>query len=399
LVSDVYKKALRALNASLRSDYPELWSAYRYNQQTSALRALAAADSLDDNYLVELFHQRKSMDVASLADLAVAMNKRKELYPSQLGELKKELWQSVVFKLAQGKEVFDRLQNDRQTWGAYLGSSTASLAAVWEALLTLDAENPKHLLLRDALLSKSNMARGFGDTYANRRALHALALFLEQPQSMQASSQLEIDGVGKWVLDGKNKVIVSSTSSTEKRQAHLEGAALLLRQQMKFVPAETGDKIDSKQNGFVVSRSMTHIQNPPVHHEELRGATRELKMGDVVEVHVNLSSSEQRHHVALVVPFAAGLEPLNPALENASSDAVTSQADSIQASHIERRDSEIRYYFMSLPKGSHNFHFRLRAASQGNFVHPPPYAEMLYEEEVRGRGAGMRIRILGEQEK
>ncbi|MCL2011289.1 MAG: hypothetical protein FWG75_00665 [Cystobacterineae bacterium] len=399
LDGDVYKKALQALKASLRSNYAGLWSAYRYNQQTSSLRALAVADSLDDNYLVELFHQRKSMDVASIADLAIAMHKRKELYSSQLEELKKELWQSAIFKLVKGKEVFDRLQNDRQTWGAYLGSATASLAVVWEALLTLDSENPKHLLLREALLSKSNMVRGFGDTYANRRALNALALFLSQPQNLQASSQLEIEGIGKWVLDGKNKVVISDTTSTEKKYAQLEGAALLLRQQMKFIPAETGDKIDSKQSGFVVSRNMTHIQSPPAHYEDLRGTTRELKMGDVVEVHANLSTSEERHYVVFVVPFAAGLELLNPALQNTSSEAITSQTDSTPASYVERRDSEVRYYFTLLPKGSHNFHFRLRAASQGNFIHPPPYAEMLYQDEIRGRGLGMRIRVLGEQEK
>ena len=399
LNEEVFQKALKALKAALRSDYPELWSAYRYNQQTSALRALAAADALDDNYLVELFSQRKSMDVASLADLAVAMSRRKGLYASQLEELKKELWQSVVFKLVRGQEVFERLRNERQTWGAYLGSSTATLAALWEALLTLDADNPKHVFLRDALLSKSNMARGFGDTYANRRALSALELFLNQPHHVQAGSQLDIEGVGKWTLDGKNKVVVASTTSTQKKHAQLEGAALSLRQQMRFIPAQTGDKIDAKQSGLVVSRSMTHIQETPVHHEEVCNTTRELNPGEVVEVHVHLSSSEQRHYVVLVVPFAAGFELLNPALENTSREAAPSQADSLQASYVERRDFEVRYYFTSLPKGSHNFHFRLRAAAQGNFIHPPPYAEMLYEDEIRGRGAGMRIRILGEQEK
>ena len=110
-------------------------------------------------------------------------------------------------------------------------------------------------------------------------------------------------------------------------------------------------------------------------------------------------SDQPRQHVAFVVPFAAGLEPLNPALENASSDARPSQEDSITPAYVQRLDHEVRYYFLQLPRGTHTFHFRVRAATEGSFVHPAPYAEQMYRQEVRGRGEGLRVVIQGANER
>ena len=51
----------------------------------------------------------------------------------------------------------------------------------------------------------------------------------------------------------------------------------------------------------------------------------------------------------------------------------------------------MRYYFDRLNKGTHRFHFRVRAATRGSFTHPGPWAELMYDQEVSGRGAGMRV--------
>src|SRR5262249_11904798 len=52
-------RAVEALKRVLRSDYAGLLSGFRYNQQTAAIRALAANGQLDEHYLIELFHNRK----------------------------------------------------------------------------------------------------------------------------------------------------------------------------------------------------------------------------------------------------------------------------------------------------------------------------------------------------
>ena len=118
-----------------------------------------------------------------------------------------------------------------------------------------------------------------------------------------------------------------------------------------------------------------------------------MAVGDIVELSTTLVSDEDRFHVALIVPFAAGLEPLNPALKTAGADAVPSRSDSRTPTYVQRLDHEVRYYFDFLPKGTHAFHFRARATVEGSFTHPPPIAEGMYAPEVRGRGVGQRFII------
>ena len=81
------------------------------------------------------------------------------------------------------------------------------------------------------------------------------------------------------------------------------------------------------------------------------------------------------------------------------SEARPSRSDSIRPTYVQRLDNEVRYYFTVLPRGTHTFHFRVRATCEGSYVHPAPYAEQMYHQEVRGRGVGMRIDVTGEHHK
>jgi hypothetical protein len=180
------------------------------------------------------------------------------------------------------------------------------------------------------------------------------------------------------------------------------GGPVSVRVQQKFLPAGIGSSVEPKKDGFIVSRSLSWIHSDGsaiTHHDDKAGAVLSVPLGEILELHAQIVVDEVRHHVALVVPIAAGLEPLNPNLETAGSDAKPSQSDSFAPTFVQRLDSEVRYYFTELPRGTHTFHFRVRASSEGKFVHPPPYAEQMYREEVRGRGAGMKIVVTGGHEK
>ncbi len=400
----VLQRAIGALQRVLRTDFTGLWADYRYDQQTSALRALARAGVLDENYLVELFARRKSMNTSSVAELASTMQERPAPFAANLATLKGELWDSVMFKLVKGQQVFDGIRGDRSSWnGQYLGSSTATLAIVWEALLRLDPSNPRHAQLRDAMLSKVSATRGFGSTHANRRAIAALGLYLEKASTAQPRTNVTISGALDLLLDETHQAARRTVELDTPLQVTVSGSAPVgARLQVKYLPAVSGDKAEAKKEGLIVSRSLTwlHSDNSaPTNHDDLAGATLKLPLGEVVEVHAQVVNDETRTHVALVVPLAAGLEPLNPNLETASSDAKPSQSDSLAPTYVQRLDSEVRYYFAELPRGTFTFHFRARATSEGSFVHPPPYAEQMYREEVRGRGAGMRVTITGTREK
>jgi uncharacterized protein YfaS (alpha-2-macroglobulin family) len=399
----VLKRAIDGLKRVLRTDFTGLWSDYRYNQQTSALRALGRVGELDENYLVELFARRKSMDATSLADLTWVMAERPNTFQTNLTTLKGELWDSAVFKLVKGQQVFDGIRGDRPMWsGLYLGSPTSTTAAVWEALLRVDPSNLKHTMIRDALLSKSSAQQGFGSTHANRRAIAALGTYLEKNTTPQPKTTVAITGVAEAQLDETKRAARRQIDGDVPLAITVTGGKVSARVQQKYVPTGAGSAVEPKKEGFIVSRSLSwlHADGSAItHHDDKAGTSLAVPLGEILEIHAQLVTDEVRHHVALVVPIAAGLEPLNPNLETAGSDAKPSQADSTNPTYVQRLDSEVRYYFTELPRGTHTFHFRVRASSEGKFVHPAPYAELMYRDEVRGRGAGMTITVTGAHQK
>jgi alpha-2-macroglobulin len=399
----IQTRTVEALRRVLRSDFTGFLTDYRYDQQSAAIRALSRNGQLDEHYLIELFNNRDGMDVSSLADLTSAMALEPKVFSSNLGRLKNELWDSVVVKLHGGKPVFDGLKWRRASWSyGYLGSNTSAVAAVTESLLLVDPENPRLEFLRDALLSYASPTTGFGSTHDNRRAIMALALYLDKAKFKVPKTTVAIAGHGETSVDEKRKTAQLTFQSDQPLSLDVKGPEIGMRAAYAYLPMTPGDQVKAAKQGFLVSRGATVIPadgSAETHFDDGPGASKKLHLGDVVEIHARLVNSEDRYQVALVVPFAAGLEPLNPALANVGAIAQPSQADSMAPTYVQRLDHEVRYYFTHLPSGTYSFHFRVRAASEGSFVHPAPYAEMMYRQEVRGRGDGMRLVVQGDHEK
>ncbi len=397
----VRSRAMEALRRTLRSDFSGFYTAYRYNQQTSAVRALAYANDVDEHYLIELFQARKGLDATSQADLALAMAQRPSVFASNLTAMKGELWDSVVFKLVKGVKVFDGIRGDRNFWdGYYLGSSTSTLAATLEALARLNPGDVRLDQLRDALLSRAS-GEGFGTTHDNRRAIAALGAYLERAGGPGGKVTVSIPGAADATLDDGHRAARRTLQSQENGLVTVSGGPVGMRVAYSYLPESPGDRVVPKKDGFVVARSLTWLHpdgSAPTHHDDSAGGKLDVGLGDVLEIHARITNDTARNHVALVVPIAAGLEPLNPALANVGSDAIPTESDSLTPTYVQRLDHEVRYYFGELPSGTFSFHFRVRASSEGSFVHPAPYAEMMYREAVRGRGAGMRINVKGPHE-
>ncbi len=399
----VRSRAIAALKAVLRSDFNTAYAAYRYNDQAVALRALALAGELDEHYAIELFQHRSQLDLVSLADLTTAMSEKASVFGPNLTAMKSELWDGVVFKQVKGQPVFDKLARDRSSWEhGYLGSTTATLSAVFEALVRTDPSNTRHAQLRDAMVSRAYANTGWGSTYDNRRAVAALGVYLDQARPTEGSARVDVTGLTAVTLDAAHKAAKRETSAEAPVTVNVSGAPVAMRGYYRYLAKGPGDAVTAKRDGFIVSRSLTWYHadaSAPTRHEDEPGKTLAVGLGEVLELEATLVSDAVRHHVALVVPFAAGLEPMNPELATSGADAKPAQADSVAATYVQRMDHEVRYYFTELPAGSHRFYFRVRASSEGSFVHPPPYAEQMYREEVRGRGNGTRIVVRGSRER
>jgi uncharacterized protein YfaS (alpha-2-macroglobulin family) len=230
----------------------------------------------------------------------------------------------------------------------------------------------------------------------------ALARYIELSKEGVEQADVALSSGATLRIDGAHKIAHVKLASPERLTATVQGKGVIARAAYRWLPDSPGDQVKALRQGFIVERSLSRVtpggESGPA-EPDARGAARKVAAGDLLEVHARLTSPEKRAQVALVVPFAAGLELLNPELENVRAEAKPSQADSIAASFVQRLDGEVRYYFLDLPAGTHTVHFRVRAASEGSFVHPAPWAEQMYHQDVRGRGEGARIVVTGEREK
>jgi len=147
----------------------------------------------------------------------------------------------------------------------------------------------------------------------------------------------------------------------------------------------------------VVSRHWSVLQpnDAPAVKTDIDAAdmTLPLVAGMVVEDRVQIVNPTDRPHVAIIVPLAAGLEPLNPSLATAPPEATPSQPTTLNPTYTSWRDDHVAYYFNQLPKGTWDLSFRARATTPGRFTQPPAYAEMMYDTTVYGASPGATVQI------
>jgi alpha-2-macroglobulin len=118
-----------------------------------------------------------------------------------------------------------------------------------------------------------------------------------------------------------------------------------------------------------------------------------------VEEHTRVINFEDRTFVAVSVPMAAGLEPLNPSLAGAPPEAKPSGALTLAPTYAIYGDDSVVFYYNTLPKGTYDFYYRARASFEGAFSQPPARAELMYKLDVMGRSDGTEVRITGSEDK
>jgi hypothetical protein len=108
---------------------------------------------------------------------------------------------------------------------------------------------------------------------------------------------------------------------------------------------------------------------------------------------VQVVNPQERHHVAITVPLAAGMEPLNPALATAPPEATPSKPPTLAPTYVKFLDDRVSWFYDTLPAGTYDFRFRTRATTPGSFVQPPAKSELMYDAAVRGNSNGARIEV------
>jgi uncharacterized protein YfaS (alpha-2-macroglobulin family) len=109
-------------------------------------------------------------------------------------------------------------------------------------------------------------------------------------------------------------------------------------------------------------------------------------VGQEMESLITLVVTQTRHHVLVIDPFPAGLEPLG-----AASGRPQGAAAGGPWRWRELRKDGLLLYAPRLEPGVYSFRYKLRATAPGGFVLRPARAEEMYSPEVFGATAGGRL--------
>lgn len=397
-------RAVSALKDSLRSDYSNFIDGYSFIERAEALNALSNAGYFDQSYGYDLMTRAINMDLYSEAKILYTFLDKDKTNKKAIERLTKDLWKSLVFKLRNGKEVYHGLQYRSRSWGGLiLSSEVKTLSNVARSLYHAQPSNKRIKLLMHELISRG-IGDGWGSTNANASAIMALGEVLKNNLSCKEKYEVkllfgskikEIDTMGKVVTRISNKYNIPGKIRLTKGIPDSKNP-LLAWLYVDYIPAGTGDRIRARNKGFVVDRELLvykSMDKPPIRNRVNANKKIYIDIGTIVEDHIRVINSKHRYYVAIKAPFAAGFEPMNPNLATSPKEAKPDGIFTKKPDYSIYSDDSVIFYFDSLPKGTYDFYFRLKASIEGRFTHPAAKAEMMYKLNVCGNSNGLKIII------
>lgn len=389
------ERMAKVLAAALRSDYPHLMTGEELFDRVAALSALADGGKISPDYAAELARQSQILRTGAMADVATVLSRLPKGDPRLLNLVLTTMWERVNLLSRDGKPVYAGLV-DQPATQAILPSEARSLAQVTRAAATASPDDSRLPLVRNALLGLAD-GQGWGTTNATAAALEALAASWQSPTEAIPTTVTLPSGPANGALDAAHPLFQATTN--KPGPIHIQAkAGVAALQAVDFVPVEPGASARADQHGFVLTRTLMRVPpmqgavQPPMERLEPGpdGAIH-LAVGDVVEEVDELVNPEPRDQVAMHLPLAAGMEPLNPALATATAEAAPSAGPTLAPSWSSYGDDEATAVYLSLPAGAYTLRTRMRASIAGSFTEPPATADMLYRLGVSGSSAGARV--------
>jgi uncharacterized protein YfaS (alpha-2-macroglobulin family) len=401
----LFNRLLQTLEQALRSDYGRFINGEAFTERAWALASLAQAGKLNSAYAAELARKAQYLNLESLAQvLQVFAVSKQTPSTSTIEQLTQELWNGMVIRLYQGHEIYGGLQEGRvSSVGLVLPSETRAVAEATRALIRLQPKNPRLPVLVNALVTLGK-DDGWGTTNSNASALLALSDLFNPPfaGSKPRTIKVQLDGKTQNLKTGpKSPVGYLTGTGTEAGEILLTSgpadSPVVVRYESSYIPQTDGSQAAAQNNGFVVTRELLRLGKPDEPPVKLAlfnpGTTQTFTVGQVIEEHVQVVNPKNRNYVAVVVPLAAGMEPLNPMLATAPPEATPTGKVTLAPSYIAFMDDYVAFYYDSLPAGTYDFYFRTRASTKGSFIQPPGKAEMMYDSAIWGNTPGVRINI------
>ncbi len=385
----------QVLTRALRSDYRRLLSGEEIRERVAALIALAEGGDVQRAYAAELARRAAFMPTETLAQTVQVLTMLPEQGQPMTNSVLEALWLRVQMMDRNSRSVYNGLT---ETSGdpMILPSEVRALSSVVRAVARVTPDDIRLPPLREALLRLGQTTAGWGNTNTNAAALLALAASWTAP-AISAPVTLTLGTADQeGVVASATPLLSWPVATPTPIRIHNRGAsALVTLVEQSYVPTGLGATAQPVLNGLALNRVMyrAHAGAPLERLQPGADGVVQLKAGDVVEDVTELVNPEDRTHVAITLPIAAGMEPLNAALATATADATATTELTLAPDWVSYRDDSVMYVYTHLPKGNYRLAFRTRALVPGSFTQPPGEAATMYRPDVYGTSAGQRISI------
>lgn len=389
------ERLANVLKLSLRSDYARLLNGEELRERVEALTALAEGGQLDGAYAGELSRRSAAMPNVTLAQMTTIAARLPGDDRRIVDALLQDMWSRVQILARNGKQVYAGQAADDGD-PEILPSEARSLAEMTRAAALAAPDDPRSRVLRDGLIHLGE-GDGWGSTNANSAAVRALAAVWKRPGAEIPVSVVQGAATERLVLGADAPVARALIGGFGEVRIENGGAApIVALTDASYLPAEPGYLAQAASQGFVVTRNSYRAPADGAPLELIapdQDGALHLKSGDVIEEIVELVNPQDRAHVAISLPLAAGLDPLNPNLATAPREAAPSFEPTLAPTWTAFNDDKVFYAYDALPKGNYRFAFRAKAIVAGSFTQPPGEAETMYQAGIYGASAGRRIVI------
>lgn len=302
-------------------------------------------------------------------------------------------------------------------WQEEAGSTfDSSLRTTAQALRALLRAQPEHLLIQQSVrwLMNARHNDSWGSTLDSAYAILALTDYIQQSGELDANFAYEVSLNGEVIireqatsdnlttpvsvevsltdllLDQANKLIITQLPPAEGEAA--QGRLYYSTWLRTFLPIST---LAARSEGIDVSRQYEFVD--PITQISTGGLIDSATVGDIVQVRLRIEAPHDLPYFTLESPIPAGTEILDPSLATTASEAIANQKG------IERetnpffyefwsqefvRDEKVVLFSNSLPRGTYEYIYWIRATLPGEFNLMPTLAYESYHPELFGRSEG-----------
>nr|MBA3534506.1 alpha-2-macroglobulin [Ardenticatenales bacterium] len=377
------------------------------------LYALSESGNGDESRAVELFDRHTLLDTDGRAFLLMALDNAGEGQRPRVQTLASELTARAILS-ATGAHWEEQAPDLRA-----FDSSRRSTALVLRALVRVQ---PEHMLLPQsvrwlmiareighwettqetawAILALTDYMRASGELKADfsyEVALNDKVVLSEKATADNLSDPVMLKvGIAELLLEEANELIITRVTPSEGQSGmgRLYYSAWL----RYYLPVET---LKARAQGISVARRYEAVDAATL--ESLGAAVSTAQVGDVVRVHLTVNAPNDLFYFTLEDPIPAGFEVMDPTLlttshaaeapgrERLDPDDSPFWYDSWTQSVI--RDEKVALFSDTLPRGTYEYSYLLRATVPGDYNVLPTFAYEHYYPEVYGRSEGSRFTI------